>query len=448
LLCHQFIFNNKNIYLFELLTNNLNVDKLDNIINVFKLQQFYSNLQYVIKKNGREILFTEKEHIYKLPQLISDNFTSNLLNKIDDIISNIYNYETQINLVNQVVQFIKFAITYTDVGLFTLLYRNKLTQRLNRNKCFPTTELEFLKLIPYKYSKDLYTKMIFQIQDLISSQNNLNIYKCVDFELNSPIYKLHGITTKDINRNKFNFIVKSSYAWDLTTTRQMNIPIEIMPYVDIYTKLYNAKYPDRELTYDYDTSIANIFLTLKNNIKYELEVTISQLCVIFLLNHYGSMTAKDLGIKLNVTNRQLSSLINSFLTFDLITKTSGLINDVTISLSINNNCILDSKSLSLVNTYHNFLLNKPKEDNKLSDIPDSILQIELIAQLIKLKKCTEKILCDELNKKFNKNINHERILLNLNYLINKKDVQCIDDIYSYNMKNTFDEIGDDLDSIN
>jgi HrpA-like RNA helicase len=181
-------------------------------------------------------------------------------------------------------------------------------------------------------------------------------------------------------------------------------------------------------------------------------MTIPQLCLLLLINYHNSISAKELGKKLGITNKQLGALINSFLSLNIITRSqTGSNNDVNMTLNINNNFSYNNSHISLVNAYKQFMTNNHKfgsqEQNNI--ITDNVLQTEVLGLIIKNNTLTLSELVQKLKQKFNKEkeIESNRIIKVLEEYISSGHIIKNQDVYSYNIKTISQEIGDDLDAI-
>jgi hypothetical protein len=184
----------------------------------FKLYYYYSSFINNIKVIGdKNKLFNFKiNSTFKPSSQLSEIYVKNILININDTILKLYynkqkNKQEEDNInKDKIKSLIILGLKSDDKTMFILMYRIYLTERLFTNNCIPELELELLKIIPYNISKELYTKMVYQIRDIQTSYKNILLYRTITCELNDEKYKQCNMNAGDLKRDKFTFYVKNS----------------------------------------------------------------------------------------------------------------------------------------------------------------------------------------------------------------------------------------------
>jgi len=354
-IAQPYIYKGKQICLYELLSNHINHTKnIDIMLKCFLIYQFYIDLSYHIRDNDtREKYFDS--YINNKFMFLQKGKTAFLETLVDTINNRILDaQETKnINNIKHAIQFGSY-IGDKDKVTFMILYRKKLMERLKLSNINIDLEQELLKFLNYKDDPDTYIKMIYQIQDVQYSSFLTKHYTKIEFSINSDRYK--NIKHESINRDICKFTVKRSWPWDLETypeDQKYNPPLMTEAYLELFEKCYVHRKPDRDISYDYENSTANIELTFGKN-TYNIEVALPQLFVLQLLQEHERLSAKKIAELLKISMKKLGRILNSLLLHDILSKTNGSAQDKNLVFYINKSCILKNTNMSIANDYYMF----------------------------------------------------------------------------------------------
>ena len=115
------------------------------------------------------------------------------------------------------------------------------------------------------------------VEDIKNSITEKELYTQLTVKVTSEKYK--GINEKDIDRNIVNLRLLRYFAWDNIFTECNNyeyiLPIEILPYIDIYNKYFKIRYPDRTFKWVFDyghATIRSVFCSVEYKNTFSLAI--------------------------------------------------------------------------------------------------------------------------------------------------------------------------------
>lgn len=412
----KYDYNDKKVYFYEMITDILK-QKMDmkHVLSIFKIYQFYTKLYYVAKNDRDKYFNKDLESKFSLKDnAMAQHFISNILQHVDDTIKKVLKV-TEVSsanmLIGQVRDYINMGCNISDKAEFMFLYRKHLTERLLNGHTNPDIETEFINSLNYKDDPELYAKMRYQIHDIKGSKQHNQYFRNIDVGIESEKHK--GIDVKKLERDKFNFTIMKSYAWDIESTEQFNVPPELSPYFSIFTVYYGKRFPDRTTSYLYDNSTAIIKMQLGGK-TYSIVLTLSQLCVLMSINNAGKISALDLNKQLGIPLKKLGSILNSLLRpMKLITREEGPATDPLLKFSINTSCSFPDEKVNLVS----LMRQKPKSETDSnitpqpvveSEVSDTVLKAEIIGTVIK-SACTVEQLIAQLSERLKVQVSKSQV---------------------------------------
>ena len=404
------------------------------IVSIYKIFVFYKNLGIIANKSGKSPIDTEiinkitisdgKLSKYMINTLVSDINSSiiNLHNMTDktEVQKMITNIRDQINIGSSFVQ---------DKSLFLVMYRMALTDRLLNTTVNCEIEKEFAMSLSFNSDPDIYAKIMMQIKDIHATKKHNQCFQKMTLTTTSEKYRNYDVSK--FRRDICNYIVFKSYAWDIEPEDQYTMPINLCIYLDVFNAYYKGQYKDRVLTCLNDKSTVLLKMTFGAK-EYNIHMTLSQYLVLNLINEKGEISPMEIAKTLGMRLKRLSVILNSIISFKLITRSEGPRTDPNIPFRINNEFTYHTDKFSIVGLYNNILNNSLKGESVQSSGPSSAaLKAIIIGFLVNGNTATKPEILEQVCKRFNITIGESIIDPILNELIASGKLVQTGDAYTY-----------------
>ena len=343
-----------------------------------KLKYYKSDLDFSSKY---ELIFQNKfddiSNITKLLDYIKKTF---ILRKEDEIID--INELTETNNLTSYEQYnFRYIIeTLKSNGflLFEQYFKDIQSRYANQNqidilyKDIKITKY-FITIISQKentsvnrYVNEMLIKTREYLLDLMDSHYNNIAYKKIKVRATSDKYKnvnmesyLREITNFKVF--KYNFCPQTQHTLDANPVNPANptnpvnplieskeIPINLAPYLDMYTSYYKARFPDRKIEYDLvnSTIIVKMKFGTGSDIKqYFIHMAILQYIVLDqIMKGIINLSVLEISEKLGISLEDLTDTFNSLLKIKIIKRK---IEKDNIYFAINDNFSFEKNKLSI-----------------------------------------------------------------------------------------------------
>ena len=332
-----------------------NETKLDEIINDnWKKINFDNFIEFTKTLNKIKYLGQNVDNYIKL---ISDKFDSSdniiklldYINKVffEDINNNSYNSENSENSDNldsiDKIDWVKESSKYNFRFVVDNLKSNGYLMFEEYNKQLKTKykkpqKIELIKkdkkLINYfiyivskkdsnsvnRKVNEILLRMRDYIYDLEDSYNNNIGYQKITVKQESDKYK--SIDLSSFNRTNATFNIFKYSNINLNPVSEFNLDSKIEPYIDIYRKFYNSRYPDREV--DFDPFQSTLIVKMKFTEKmYYIHMALIQYIVLDIIYNSDEINILKISEKSGIKIEYLQETINSLLQIKLIKRTNG-----------------------------------------------------------------------------------------------------------------------------
>lgn len=350
------------------------------ILSVFKMYRFFTETSFSISSKlvMEESLF-DNDNDNNVPEDLLDlgtnkMFVLSLIELISNNIKTIIKNPDDLNTKTNITDIITVSTYFKDRIMFNLYYDKYLEKRLNEllntkttsfNTNHTNTEIEFLSYFKTPEDNREVQQMLYKIQDTEENIEHNFMYKHIKVNIESEKYKKQS---KTLDVNKIDIVAVRQSCWtdtNNTNYSDYNLPIEMEPYVDIFSKYYSNKYPYRSLRFNFNNSIGVVSLSIKGK-SYQVQLTTSQMILIFQFNQQEKLSGYELIEKMGITIAELSPLLNSMLLSKILTRTPGRPDDPNLKFYINPQFTAPSTKVSLVNNLKKMMVsgNKKTKDKE------------------------------------------------------------------------------------
>lgn len=409
-----FTKNNNKVYLYELFTeeieNNFNTD---NIIEIFKLYDFYNKFSFSVKnkknKNGEEYFNSNLSEKIKL----SDDTTNRFLSRIIEIINKkIIDLSNNKNLnstdLEKEICSIRYLINISpevcNKSIFMVLYKKALTERLKTGNNYEI-ENEFIKSLNPQDDIDTYIKMKNQINDIKLNTQHNTYYTNLKVKGNSEKYKNYDMEKCD--RKMTNMKVCRSYDWEYNDFNYhlYDLPIDLSIYFDIFNAYYKDRFNERQLGWDYE--ICHGIIEFETDKVYNIKMNILQMALFYSLNE-SSKSAEDLSKELKMNTQLVGIILNTLLLSKLIYREeNSSATDPTVKFYVNVKFSNADQNISIVSIYDKLkklmLSQSSSKENTVSqqNLPsETVIRAKIVAKIFTEKSISKNKLIDEINNQF------------------------------------------------
>lgn len=232
--------------------------------------------------------------------------------------------------------------------------------------------------------------MINKIEDI---QKSISDETIVHTKINltvtpESIIKYKGADLEKLNLKTLLPKVFRNYAWSYSRSDEndcMTVPVDVLPYIDVYNQYYKMKYPNRNLewNFNYGTAVTKVKLGEKY---YHLQLNTPQLFLLLQFNHQEKITALDLASRIGLPMSKLGKILTSFLKTKILCRESGKApNDPTMLIYMNHNFNHSTDKISLVNIMNQQKVNDSEIQDRFAIGRENLLQAAVVRQLKQLK---------------------------------------------------------------
>jgi hypothetical protein len=268
-------------------------------------------------------MFQEFEEIEEIEEFVeipddtkSNEFLIEMMNTINNNMRDLNNKLQQcgnieekeiVELFSETCDYVRRGAKICDNVQFMTKYYNNLMFRLENGSHFKLEE-QIQNVISSKNHPELYTKMIFCIED-IKLSGSLTKYMhnlpLENIKFSSPKYK--DVTPSMFNKNMCKFFLYRTYAWSQKNDiGKLNLPVELSYYTDIFMNLpkikntkENSNLKHKKLFVDYIRSNTTFEMKINGN-KYNFKANLLQASIILLFIKFKKMTIQDLFRELQI----------------------------------------------------------------------------------------------------------------------------------------------------
>lgn len=335
---------NKEYYLYEIFNKAIenNVVSMEEIIQLFKMYSFYIRLSYVAKTNKDKLFNTEINKLFLVTLGSNEKFVQTVTQYIDNTIkilttdknksnelNNKSNKNTEKNTEktteNNLDELIGLVSNhFLEKDLFNMYYEQYFEMRLMNTEINSELEKKLISKFKKPIDNKIIQNMIYKLEDVEAMKNDRILYEKLHISITSEKYK-NKIDITKINPTMINTKLFRSYAWSYTRTSeqdQMSIPFELCPYIDIYNKFYECKYPYRDIVWNFNNGVAAINLTLGLK-TYKVQLATPQLFLLLQFNEKEVITATELATNMGIPMAKLGIILNSLIRANILKRETG-----------------------------------------------------------------------------------------------------------------------------
>ena len=380
----------KEYYIYEIFTKSIESGdvSINEILQLFKMYSFYIKLSYVAKTN-RDTLFNLNINKLFLVTLGADKtFIKTIIQYINNTLKTLYNKEDKSEADNICELIGLVSNHFLEKEMFNMYYENLMETRLLNGEFDPVLERKLINKFKRPVDNKIIQNMIYKLEDMEACKADKVLYDKLEISVTSDKYK-GKIDTNKFNPKMINAKLFRYYAWSQSKEADkgdLTIPFEAAPYIDIYNKFYQLRYPYREVYWNFNYGIGTVKMTLAGK-EYFLQLTTPQMFLLLQFNHAQEITAIDLAKNLgsHMPMSKLGPILNTFIKADILHKEAGKqSNDPTMKIYLNPNFSYNNNKISLVNSMVISLQQKqqPIVDKEIAEKftigRDTVLQAHII----------------------------------------------------------------------
>ena len=450
----EYKIKDKSVYLYELLGNYMEQSSnLDNIINIFKIYQFYNRLSNVsaIQDHFKDTFFNKS---------LSGKFTilnnsakliSMLMFNVDTLIKKVSresNTEKITEMSNQLRDILLMGTSIGDKDVFLIMYKNMLIERIFNYKSDFEFEQEVLKIFAsYKEDPTLYAKIKYQITDAIISRRHDELFRTVNVRQRSEKFKDLDLTTFD--RNICKFMIMRSFIVDQKDLDQYNVPDVICVFMAIFMGYYNSQFRDQVLIFLHNQSTGILAMKLKDDKKYNIKMTLLQMYVILTISKTGVISAKEISESLKMPLNKLGRILNSLIDCSLIVRGQGISTNANLLFSINWDCSFDETDIDIIpalKKWINAVSTQKQVPPQIPDVSTALLNAKIMISLVnKLEGIDESTLRTLVESTLSVKVPDMQFTNELKHLINSNKIDYNYESKMYLAKKSSSDFNDDSD---
>lgn len=432
-------------YLYQIFTKQIenNSGSMEEISQLFKMYSYYiklSNISSLTKINKDALFNSELNNLFLVTLGPNQMFIRTLTQYIHDNIKSLVENENE-QIENNIAELISLVANhFVERDLFNMYYEKLLEVRLKNPNCKLDIERKFIDKFKKPADNKIIQNMLYKITDIQEMIGFKNIYLNATITITSDKFK-NKVNASTLDRNKVDGKLFRHGAWSHSKTNTidilpMNIPFELEPNIAIYNKLYEKRYPHREIMWNFSNGTSVISLTLNNKV-YHIELTTSQLFLLLQFNEHKSITAVDLasnlGIPLSKLGLILQTLIKAKILKREIDKKS---NDPSMLISLNHDFSHPSDKITIVS-----LMQQPEQlqqqmqdteiNEKFAINRETFLQACIVRTMKRNKNMTYIALFNETKISIPFPLEETKFTKCLDSCINEKFIEKTNDGYNY-----------------
>lgn len=398
---YQYI-DSKEYYLYEILTKAIesNDGTISEILQLFKMYSFYIRLSYIVKTNKDTLFNSELNKLFLVTLGSNQTFIKTIAQYINDTIKSVRAKDDKTDAAN-IEELINLISNYfLEKDMFNMYYEKLFESRLLSGEFDNDFEKKLLSKFKRPIDNKIIQNMLYKLKDIEESIADRAQYNKLEITITSDKYK-GRLSVDKLNPKIVNARLFRCYAWSHTNEPEKNdlaLPFELAPYIDIYNQFYKARYPYRDVFWNFNHGVGTVKITLGAK-QYLLQLTTPQMFLLLQFNNSQEITAIDLAKNLDIPLSKVALILNTFIRAQILKKEANKqASDPTMKIILNHNCKFDSDKISLVGSMMNMMQQQqqPIVDKeiveKFSLGRDTILQ----AHIIKTIKTSKHLVYDEL----------------------------------------------------
>jgi hypothetical protein len=319
---------------------------IEEIIQLFKMYSHYIKLSSTAKTGKNELFNAELNNLFLVTLGSNQEFIRSLTQYIHDSIKNLVGKENKV-VEENICEIIGLICNhFLERDMFNMYYEKLLEMRLQNSSFDQNMERKFINKFKRPDDNKIIQNMIYKLEDIEEMKSLRKPYLSAKISVKSDKYK-GKIDSMNLNVEKVEARLFRHYAWSCTRfddNSKMNIPFELAPYIDIYDKIYEKKYPYREIVWNFSQGVSVINMTF-NGKTYTIEVATPQLFALLQFeSHSDKISATDLASKLGISLKRLEPILKTLLITGLLAKEENKDNrDPTMLISLNEKFTIQNK---------------------------------------------------------------------------------------------------------
>jgi hypothetical protein len=313
--------------LYEVFNKILITEKVEiqSVLSLFKMKHFYKTLCYNMFTNISAYENINKDFLTNLGS--NQEFVRNMVTSIHNKLKMSKQSPPTDDDIKSINELVHLSTTFSERDIFNIYYQKFFEERLLAGQLDVSTERDIIKEFKVPDDNKFIQSLSYKLDDVIESGN---IYKgYLDLKISVKSEKYVGLNVSELQRNMFHCTLMRHGAWENSSTDyiEYTIPMDIAPYVDIYTAYYKIKYAHRKLYWNFNLGTCIYEIDFGNDNKYEFKVTIPQLFVLLQFNKKEKITATELAQNMGITVKILGPILNSLIRARILNRESGANNN-------------------------------------------------------------------------------------------------------------------------
>lgn len=340
-------------YLYEIFTEHIEngLISMTEVLQLFKMYLYYIKLSETLGQNKEKVFNLSLNNLFLVTLGSNQTFIRTLTQYIHDNIKSISDTENE-KTENNITELINLVSNhFLDKDLFNLYYEKLLEVRLLSPKCNFEIEKKLIEKFKRPNDNKVIQNMLYKIMDIQDMASFKKIYRDATISVTSDKFK-NRVDKSTLDREKIDAKLFRKFAWsdshvdfDIPTIK---IPYELEHNIAIYDRLYDIKYPHREIAWNFNHGIGIINLTLGEK-TYHVETTTLQLFILLQFNHREKITATDLASNLGMTLQKLGNVLQTLLRAKILKRDiNKKNNDPSMEISLNHEYSSQITNISIV----------------------------------------------------------------------------------------------------
>ncbi len=350
----EYYYENSNFSLQEIFGNTMEnmTITIHDIISLFKMFEFYEKLSYAAGDKREKLFGSKNKEKFMVGMGSNQLFVKSLIKYVDENLRKIGSNSTNKDkILKEVRNVMKMATKFDEIDMVMLYFINTLQNRLLKSDADLEAERAILNCLKIRKSDNrLLQRMFDMIRDIENCRKHKKFMDRLEIKVTSEKYIKIGLDPTKLDKTKVTILPLSYAVWDCTMSNdetEYNVPIEVQPYLDIFTAYFTKRYKHREITYNFNQGYAIVNMTI-GGIDYRIEVTTPQFFLLLQFNKHDKLTAIEIAENMGISLRDLTPVLNSFLKCSIINREPGEKTDPNLKFYINDNFKYNKKEFSIV----------------------------------------------------------------------------------------------------
>lgn len=389
-------------YIYEILTKSIesNDGTIREILQLFKMYSFYIKLSYIVKTNRDTLFNAELNKLFLVTLGSNQQFIKTIVQYINETIKSLVNKEDK-TAISSIEELINLVSNYfAEKDMFNMYYEKMFETRLLSGDFESEVEKKLLAKFKKPVDNKIIQNMIYKLKDVEESISDRAQYNKLEITVKSEKYK-DKINPESLNPKMVNAKLFRYYAWSHTRDgdrNEMSLPFELSPYIDIYNQFYKARYPYRDVFWNFNHGIGTVKLTLGGK-EYHLQLTTPQMFLLLQFNNSQEIPAIELAKNLDISLQKLGPILNTFIRAKILKKELGKqSSDSSMKIILNQDfeCNINHVSLVASMTSMQQQQQQPVVDKEISEKFVSGRETIMQAHIVKIMKQHKHLAYDEL----------------------------------------------------